>query len=360
MDSLLQDWPEPVVCVQSLSESGLSTIPDRYIKPPSDRPSLSITSKQNQHSIPVVDLRGLMDDVAGCRATIQAISAACREWGFFQVVNHGVSVELMERMRETWRSFFQLPIKVKQAYANLPKTYEGYGSRLGVEKGAILDWGDYYFLNLMPASARSRQMHWPAQPCSLREITNEYEREVAKLCQTLMKVLSISLGLDVDYLQNAFGGGGGAGECLRVNYYPKCPQPDLALGLSPHSDPGGLTVLLADHRVGGLQVRKGDAWVTVQPLPAALVINIGDQIQVLSNCMFKSVEHRVLTNPTNERISMAFFYNPRSDLPLAPAQELVTPERPSLYRPMTFDEYRMYIRKKGPRGKTQVESLKAQ
>lgn len=172
MDSLLQDWPEPVVCVQSLSESGLSTIPDRYIKPPSDRPSLSITSKQNQHSIPVVDLSGLMDDVAGCRATIQAISAACREWGFFQVVNHGVSVELMERMRETWRSFFQLPIKVKQAYANSPKTYEGYGSRLGIEKGTVLDWGDYYFLNLMPASARSPQMHWPAQPCSLRYVQN--------------------------------------------------------------------------------------------------------------------------------------------------------------------------------------------
>jgi isopenicillin N synthase-like dioxygenase len=105
---------------------------------------------------------------------------------------------------------------------------------------------------------------------------------VTKLCQSLMKVLSISLGLDVDYLQNAFGGEDGAGECLRVNYYPKCPQPDLALGLSAHSDPGGLTVLLADHRVGGLQVRKGDAWVTVQPQPGAFVINIGDQIQVIN------------------------------------------------------------------------------
>ncbi|KAJ3703229.1 hypothetical protein LUZ61_006934 [Rhynchospora tenuis] len=355
----LQDWPEPVVRVQSLAESGLSVIPDRYIKPPSDRPTLQ-TSKNNQQSIPVIDLSGLMDDVAGCRATIQAVSAACREWGFFQVVNHGVNVELIERVRETWRTFFQQPMNVKQAYANSPKTYEGYGSRLGVEKGAILDWGDYYFLNLKPASVQSHERHWPSRPSSLRGITNEYEKEVAKLCQTLMKVLSISLGLDVDYLQNAFGGNGGVGECLRVNYYPKCPQPDLALGLSAHSDPGGMTVLLADHRVGGLQVRKGDAWVTVQPLPGALVINVGDQIQVLSNSIFRSVEHRVLANSAYERISLAFFYNPRSDLPLGPAQELVTPERPPLYRPMTFDEYRLYIRKNGPRGKTQVESLKAQ
>lgn len=168
MDSLQQDWPEPVVPVQSLSESGLSTIPDQYIKPPSDRPSLLTPYKHNQHSIPVIDLSGLMDDVAGCRATMQAISAACREWGFFQVVNHGVSVELMERVRETWRAFFKLPTKEKQAYTNSPKTYEGYGSRLGVEKDATLDWGDYYFLNLMPESVRSHETHWPAQPCSLR------------------------------------------------------------------------------------------------------------------------------------------------------------------------------------------------
>jgi non-haem dioxygenase in morphine synthesis N-terminal len=166
MDSL-QDWPEQVVPVQSLLESGLSTIPQQYIKPPSDRPSFS-NAKHNQHNIPVIDLNGLMDDVAGCRATIQAISAACQEWGFFQVVNHGVSVELMERVRETWRMFFQLPTNEKQVYSNSPKTYEGYGSRLGVEKGAILDWGDYYFLNLMPESIRSHETHWPVQPSSLR------------------------------------------------------------------------------------------------------------------------------------------------------------------------------------------------
>ncbi|THU68031.1 hypothetical protein C4D60_Mb05t30960 [Musa balbisiana] len=75
---------------------------------------------------------------------------------------------------------------------------------------------------------------------------------MVKLCGTLMKVLSISLGLDVDQLQAAFGGDD-VGACLRVNYYPRCPQPELTLGLSPHSDPGGLTVLLADDCVKGLQ-----------------------------------------------------------------------------------------------------------
>ena len=85
---------------------------------------------------------------------------------------------------------------------------------------------------------------------------DEYGKEVVKLCGRLMRVLSVNLGLKEDYLQNAFGGED-IGACLRVNYYPKCPQPELTLGLSSHSDPGGMTLLLPDDRVAGLQVRRG-------------------------------------------------------------------------------------------------------
>ncbi|KAJ0987670.1 hypothetical protein J5N97_006026 [Dioscorea zingiberensis] len=328
-----------------------------YIKPATERPSIDTGLSNNNLQIPVIDLGRLAEGVVECRATMKAISDACREWGFFQVVNHGVSLELMARMREIWRAFFHLPMEKKQLYANSPKTYEGYGSRLGVDKAAILDWGDYFYLHLLPNSIKNIDK-WPSLPTSCRETIEEYGNELVKLCGLLMKVMSISLGLDVGYLQEAFGGEE-VGACMRVNYYPKCPQPELTLGLSSHSDPGGITVLLADDQVKGLQVRKGDNWVTVQPAPNAFIVNMGDQIQVLSNAMYKSVEHRVITNAKEERISIAFFYNPKCDLLLGPARQLVTPDRPPLYDSMTFNEYRLYIRKKGPRGKTQVESLKA-
>lgn len=94
-----------------------------------------------------------------------------------------------------------------------------------------------------------------------------------------MKILSINLGLGEDILQNAFGGEN-IGACLRVNFYPKCPQPDLTLGLSSHSDPGGMTLLLPDNQVPGLQVRRGNNWITVKPARHAFIVNIGDQIQV--------------------------------------------------------------------------------
>lgn len=109
----------------------------------------------------------------------------------------------------------------------------------------------------------------------------EYARELVKICQRLLKVLSTNLGLEEDYLQNAFGGAKNIGACLRANFYPKCPQPDLTLGISPHSDPGGITILLADDNVTGLQVRNSGRWVNVNPIPNAFIVNIGDQIQVI-------------------------------------------------------------------------------
>ncbi|KAH9736553.1 hypothetical protein WN944_004225 [Citrus x changshan-huyou] len=356
----LQSWPEPIVRVQALSESGIKSIPERYIKPALQRPNSVKHGDRHfddsQINIPLIDLQNIYSNDESVRnETLSCISNACREWGFFQVVNHGVSPELMKQTREMWREFFNLPLELKQEYANSPTTYEGYGSRLGVEKGAKLDWSDYFFLHFMPHSLRNPNK-WPALPPSCRELVSEYGENLVKLCGVLMKVLSINLGLQEDQFQNAFGGEE-IGACLRVNFYPKCPQPDLTLGLSPHSDPGGMTLLLPDENVAGLQVRRGDNWITVKPVPNAFIVNIGDQIQVLSNAIYKSVEHRVIVNSEKDRVSLAFFYNPKSDLLIEPMKEFVTRNRPALYPPMTYDEYRLYIRTKGPCGKAQVESL---
>jgi isopenicillin N synthase-like dioxygenase len=157
----LQEWPEPVIRVQSLSESGAQTIPVRYIKAVNDRPSPTTMSDCNNISIPVVDLSSDPEHAA------QAVGFAGREWGLFQVVNHGVDPALMSLARDVWRGFFHEPMEVKEQYANSPKTYEGYGSRVGIEKRASLDWGDYYFLHVRPPSLLNQEK-WPAWPSSLR------------------------------------------------------------------------------------------------------------------------------------------------------------------------------------------------
>ncbi|XP_072996687.1 jasmonate-induced oxygenase 1-like [Typha latifolia] len=357
MDSTLKDWPEPIVPVQSLAASGIRVLPEKYVRLPCDRPSLVDEEEDGALALPVIDINGIADGSMNCSSAVKAISDACKEWGFFQVVNHGISHDLLQRMREVWKHFFNLPIEEKKMYTNSPTTYEGYGSRLGVEKGAILDWGDYYFLHVAPSYMKNLDK-WPKLPCNLREVTEDYGREMVKLYEVLTKAMSKGLGLEEDYILRTVGGDD-AGAAVRVNCYPKCPQPELTLGLSSHSDPGSMTILLADEDVKGLQVRKGNKWVNVNPFPGALVVNVGDQIQIISNAIYKSVEHRALANSAMERYSIALFYNPKDDLPIGPAKELVTPQSPSLYQPVTFKEYRMYVRKRGPNGKAQMESLKA-
>ncbi|CAH1449270.1 unnamed protein product [Lactuca virosa] len=112
----------------------------------------SVVEESNEFNILIIDLNS--DDAALRKATLELISDACREWGFFQVVNHRVSHQLMAETQKECREFFQLTVEEKQKYANSPETYEGYASHVGVVKGAKLDWSDYFFPNYQPLSSR--------------------------------------------------------------------------------------------------------------------------------------------------------------------------------------------------------------
>ncbi|XP_031126966.1 probable 2-oxoglutarate-dependent dioxygenase At5g05600 [Ipomoea triloba] len=347
------EWPEPIVPVQCLYESGITTIPERYVK---RVPGAEV--EDEGVNIPLIDLKDLDSSDGSVRnRVLERISEACREWGFFQVVGHGVDHGLMADMQAAWREFFRLPLEEKQEYGNSPATYEGYGSRQGVEKGAKLDWNDYFFLHFLPNSIMDT-CKWPHLPVSCRELIAKYCEEVANLGDKLTRILSVNLGLKEDRIHEAFGGHEERAACLRVNFYPKCSQPDLAMGLSPHSDPGGLTFLLVDADVAGLQIFHGDKWITVKPLPNAFIINIGDQIQVMTNDIYKSVEHRVMANSEKERLSMALFYNPGGDVVVKPLEEVVSKDKPAMYPAMTYYQYRTFIMTKGLKGKSQLESLK--
>eukprot|EP01018_Ginkgo_biloba_P017660 Gb_32328 [translate_table: standard] len=345
------EWPEPIERVQSIAESGVEYLPAKYIRPEEDRPHGNVLVDEEQ--IPVIDLSGLEDERR--HKTMEKISNACKEWGFFHVINHGISPKILEAGYEVSKQFFELPLEEKQKHANDPRTYVGYGSRTGVQKGAVLDWGDYYYHHFLPLSLREEHK-WPSKPEEYRRIIKEYCQGTLGLCLNLLSVFSENLGLPSDYLKEAFGREGEIGLCVRLNYYPPCPQPDLTYALAPHSDPGGITFLLQDD-VAGLQVRKGDNWVSVRPLDNALVVNLSDQIEILTNGLYKSVEHRSIANKKKTRMSLVVFCNPHGENKIGPIKELINDSNPPLYREMTFNEYRMFIRTSGTKGKSYVNSI---
>ncbi|XP_057869196.1 feruloyl CoA ortho-hydroxylase F6H1-3 [Cryptomeria japonica] len=122
------------------------------------------------------------------------------------------------------------------------------------------------------------------------------------------------------------------------NYYPKCPEPECTLGVGSHTDPGWITALMQDD-VTGLQVLHEDRWVTVKPIPHALVINPGDVLQILSNGKYKSAEHRATVSGSSDRISVGTTYGPSLNTIIRPAPELLLKGCKPVYREIVYKEY---------------------
>ncbi|MCL7023320.1 hypothetical protein MKW94_010859 [Papaver nudicaule] len=158
----------------------------------------------------------------------------------------------------------------------------------------------------------------PQNPPEYREIAVEYAKEIADLVDRLWGLLSEGLGLAPNYLKNRFENNVVFHQI--ANFYPPCPDPELTLGLPPHSDVGLITVLQ----------QMGNGWLAVDPLPGALIINLGDQLEVMSNRRFKSQNHRAVTNAKVQRLSIATHCKPKME---------INAEQTPLYRQYPFEEY---------------------
>lgn len=148
-------------------------------------------------------------------------------------------------------------------------------------------------------------------------------------------MISESLGLSTEYINDLFGD---HSQLMSCNLYPACPNPELALGLVGHTDPGGITLLMQND-VGGLQVLQEDRWVPVTPISNTLVVNLGDMTQILSNGKYKSPVHRVVTNRNKERVTVVTAYGPSMETFVAPVPQLVDSSCPPIYKGCLYGEF---------------------
>ena len=138
---------------------------------------------------------------------------------------------------------------------------------------AVQDWREIVIYFSYPLKSRDYS-RWPDKPEGWKDVTEQYSEKLMGLACKLLEVLSEAMGLEKEALTKACVN---MDQKVVVNFYPKCPQPDLTLGLKRHTDPGTITLLLQD-QVGGLQATRdnGKTWITVQPVEGAFVVNLGD------------------------------------------------------------------------------------
>lgn len=302
--------------------------------------------------------------------------AAFAEFGFAQVVGHGVPNEVLETAYNAAERFFALPAAEKST-ADLGRGYGAGGfTAQGVERvSATASRPDGSQL-LGAAQARppdrveNMLVHRrpsdviPAGVEGYEAAVHGYFDEMVRVLRGLMRLTAAALDLPLDHFDPHFFADDGAllGECtLRLAHYPAYkdgeePLPGQ-LRYGEHTDYTGYTILWQDHNaegpqtasdgarppLGGLQVRlPGGGWADVPPLPGAFVVNSGDLIQVWTNDVLLSNLHRV-TNPPpgdrDDRISLVFFTGPAEASVLECLPTCQGPERPPRYAPVTAGEH---------------------
>ncbi|CAH9059089.1 unnamed protein product [Cuscuta europaea] len=191
----------------------------------------------------------------------------------------------------------------------------------------------------------------------------EFAVELEKLTEKLLELLCENPGLEKSYLKNALHGSKGPNYGTKVSSYPPCPKPDLIKGLRAHTDAGGLILLFQDDKVSGLQLLKDGEWIDVPPMRHSIVINLGDQLEVITNGKYKSVLHRVIVQPDGNRMSLASFYNPGNDAVIYPAPALVEKGgegENKKYPRFIFDDYmKLYAGLKFQAKKPRFEAMKS-
>ncbi|KAG0454707.1 hypothetical protein HPP92_023999 [Vanilla planifolia] len=264
--------------------------------------------------IPVINLEELKGEKSS--QTMSILHDACAKWGFFWIENHGVDEELMERIKSLVKMHYEENMKENFYNSDLAK-------RIVADKVVPeFDWETTISIWRQPDKSFEGIHKLKPETCKAMQ---DYVEQVINLAEKLAECMSENLGLDKTYLKKTFSE---PTISTKAAIYPRCPKPEHAIGLRAHTDAGGIILLLQDDLVPGLEFLRDGKWVPITPSrDHRLFVNLGDQIEVISNGIYKSILHRVLPSDSGSRLSIATFYNPGAKAVIFPAEKLLYPAR---------------------------------
>ncbi|KAG5554421.1 hypothetical protein RHGRI_012075 [Rhododendron griersonianum] len=298
--------------VKGLIDAGVTKIPHIFIEEKNQLHEISILDDvPSVSSVPIIDFEGIDGGPAQRGEIIKKVRDACEKWGFFQMVNHGIPARVMDDMIEGVRRFHEQDAEAKKRFY-------------------------------------SRDVKRP-------DILIEYSEQVMRLGIALFEVLSEALGLNPNHLKDMDCA---EGSFMMGHYYPACPEPDLTLGTSKHTDSGFFTVLLQD-QMGGLQILHEDQWVDVRPSPGALVVNIADLLQASPYNMMVYLSFRFgYVFPRFEVIVTKLIGDSEEAHHKRPVQKHQPQSASAKRRETTVKEFRVHYHKKGLDGTSKLSHFK--
>ncbi|OZB05726.1 MAG: 2-oxobutyrate oxidase [Idiomarina sp. 34-48-12] len=264
----------------------------------------------NAATLPVISLTSLDSDEG-----LAQLRRAASDVGFFYLIDHGLSDDAQQEYLALSRAFFQLPAEEKQSVDMIHSPhFRGYNAMGNEMTAGRLDAREQFdWMNEELALSAGQLKHpwqkligpnlWPSAMPILKPALTTLQNKLSDITVNLLQRLCESLGVDGHALDHTIGTQ--PYTHAKLIRYPAQESPQQGVGA--HKDPGYLTLVMQDAQ-SGLKVERGNAWVDVPPIPGALVVNIGELLELASNGYLKATNHKVESPiQSAERYSIAFF-----------------------------------------------------
>ena len=298
-------------------------------------------------NVPTLDLNRLESDK---QAFIKDLGEAYEKFGFCGVRNHGIDDSVVENAYSELKKFFAQPVDVKARYHQPgqggARGYTGFGIETAKDSEHP-DLKEFWQVgrDLPPSHPHSEKMPpnvWPSEVPGFQPALERLYSELDGLGRRILRAMAIYLGQDEHFFDKKVHEGN---SILRPIHYPPIEDegtPSIRAGA--HEDINLITLLIGSHEPGlEILARNGD-WVGVTTIPGAILCNIGDMMQRLTNHVFPSTTHRVM-NPPGEmgkksRYSIPFFLHPNADFIIDTLETCISDDNPNRYpEPLAAHDY---------------------
>ncbi|KAG9312089.1 2OG-Fe(II) oxygenase [Chiua virens] len=309
-------------------------------------------------AVPIIDL-GKCDTPEGRLATAYEIRDACMRVGFFYIRNHDIPQIYLDSVFSAMERFFSLPMAMKmKLHSKAATDYKGYNAPLDKNIDSAHnhqgDFNEGFDIGREEIEARGNDEGrasngataggnvWPLDDCpGFREACLEYYHAAMEVGKLLYTLFALALELPETYFDDKTRNSAAR---MKVIHYPSRDEhPEIyndTPGVGAHTDFKCFTILWQQSDVEGLQLKDSkEQWIDAPAIRDTLIVNIGDQLALWTNDIFKSTVHRVVNKTGKERYSIPLFFGTDYDVNIEPIPSCVSADRPAKFTSINSGEY---------------------